>query len=88
MARYGGDEFVVLLRDMRSEADAEVIARKLLDALREPFSVEGLELGISASVGGVTSYTCDEDMDTLLRRADTAMYRAKELGAPSLIFGK
>jgi diguanylate cyclase (GGDEF)-like protein/PAS domain S-box-containing protein len=86
VARYGGDEFVVLLRDVRAEHDAEVIAEKLLGCLREPFSVEGLELSISASVGGTTSHTGCEDMDTLLRAADSAMYRAKDLGTPSLIF--
>ena len=86
IARYGGDEFVVLLRDVRAEADAEGIAEKLLVCLRDPFPIEGLELSVSASVGGTTSHTGCEDMDSLLRAADSAMYRAKDLGAPSLIF--
>jgi diguanylate cyclase (GGDEF)-like protein/PAS domain S-box-containing protein len=86
VARYGGDEFVVLLRDVRSEADAEAIAAKLMAALREPFQVEGLELSVTASVGGITSETGCEDMDALLRSADEAMYRAKDLASTSLVF--
>lgn len=77
IARLGGDEFAVLLL----EADAEVAARtadKIIKRLREPFNLEGLSLDISCSIG-ITLYPGHGgDADTLIRRADMAMYTAKE----------
>ena len=86
VARYGGDEFVVLLPQMRHEADAAKIAEELLVALDEPFQVDGLTLRVSASVGGAVCHSGDEDVDSLLRAADSAMYRAKELETSCPLF--
>jgi diguanylate cyclase (GGDEF)-like protein/PAS domain S-box-containing protein len=80
VARFGGDEFVMLLDDVASEKDIGVVAQKVLDALTPPFRIDGQSLYVTASIG-VSLYPNDgEDSGTLLKNADIAMYRAKELG--------
>ncbi|HYW03025.1 MAG TPA: EAL domain-containing protein [Gammaproteobacteria bacterium] len=80
VARLGGDDFVVLLDELRQGADAAVVAEKLLRELAPPFRVAGHELFVSASLG-ISCYPADADgADTLMRNADAAMHRAKELG--------
>jgi diguanylate cyclase (GGDEF)-like protein/PAS domain S-box-containing protein len=90
VARQGGDEFLVLLADIdppQVPADpeyartaAEVVARKIRRTLRAPFVVSGVEIFVSASIG-VSVYPDDAaDSETLLKHADTAMYRAKDAG--------
>ena len=80
VARFGGDEFVILLDDVAREADVHEVARKILEALQPPFNIGTQQLFITASIG-VSLYPNDgEDSSTLLKYADVAMYRAKELG--------
>jgi len=80
VARFGGDEFVILLDDVASDKDVGMVAQKVLDALTAPFLVQDQNLYITASIG-VSLFPGDgEDSSTLLKHADTAMYRAKELG--------
>ena len=81
VARLGGDEFVVILPDIVSERDADLVAEKVLAAVAEPFVAPGTpELRFTASVG-IALYPKDAlDAETLLRQADLAMYRAKERG--------
>jgi diguanylate cyclase (GGDEF)-like protein len=81
IARFGGDEFSVLVPGVTSEDDALVVARRLADALREPIVIDGERRYVSASVG-LTQSVPEEGVDaqSLLRDADAAMYRAKELG--------
>jgi len=80
IARLGGDEFIVLLTDIVQAQDAAGAARRLVDTLTEPFTIEGTEIFCGGSVG-VSIYPDDGgDVDTLLMNADTAMYRAKALG--------
>jgi diguanylate cyclase (GGDEF)-like protein/PAS domain S-box-containing protein len=80
IARLGGDEFAVLLPDLERAEDAGSVGRKLLTALREPITVDGHELHSSASIG-ISMYPSDgEDLGTLLKHADAALYRSKELG--------
>src|SRR5690606_38439746 len=80
VARQGGDEFIVLLPNIRRPADAELVAQKLLAALTTPFQVDGRELFVSTSIG-IAIYPNDgDDVDTLLKHSDTAMYSAKEKG--------
>lgn len=80
LARLGGDEFVALLPRLSHEEDASVVAGKMLATLGRPITIDQHELSISVSIG-VALYPEDgEDVDTLLKHADTAMYRAKELG--------
>ena len=80
LARMGGDEFTILLPHMSCSEDAVVVCRKILESLSEPFVLNGRDLSISASVG-ITMYPSDgSDVETLVKNADTAMYRSKEQG--------
>jgi diguanylate cyclase (GGDEF)-like protein/PAS domain S-box-containing protein len=80
VARLGGDEFLILLTDLQRTADVYLVAQKILDALQQPFALEGREIHVSASIG-ISLYPQDGgDFDTLLGHADVAMYRAKDLG--------
>ena len=80
VARFGGDEFVILLDDVASEMDIGAAAHKILEALAPPFTIDGQSLYITASIG-ISLYPNDgEDSGTLIKNADIAMYRAKELG--------
>lgn len=77
VARYGGDEFVVVSQDIEQAQGAAMIARKLLTALNEPYALGSHELTVTASIG-VAVYPEDGDTAaTLLRNADVAMYGAK-----------
>ncbi len=80
IARLGGDEFIVLLEGVRDRRDVEQVAHKLLAAFIQPFVVLGHKLDIRTSIG-VSCYPGDgEDATTLIKNADLAMYKAKELG--------
>ncbi|MCG6934585.1 MAG: EAL domain-containing protein [Proteobacteria bacterium] len=80
IARFGGDEFAILMDDIESESHISAMAQKLLDTLVEPFRINKHELHVTASIG-VSIYPGDGDVaETLLRNADVAMYRAKDLG--------
>lgn len=80
VARFGGDEFVILLQDIKEPNAAAIVADKIIKALSLPFSLQDREIFIGASIG-ITLYPNDaEDTATLLRNADMAMYRAKEAG--------
>jgi diguanylate cyclase (GGDEF)-like protein/PAS domain S-box-containing protein len=80
VCRRGGDEFVILLSQVEHAQDAEFSARKILRSLAAPHMIDNKSLDISASIGGST-YPCDgEDAETLLNKADTAMYEAKQHG--------
>ncbi len=80
VARLGGDEFAVLLPELHSAEDASVVAQNFIDALQEPFCLEGHCLNIGASIG-VAIFPCDGmDVDGLIKRAELALYKAKEQG--------
>ena len=93
-ARVGGDEFAVLLDERVTVRVAEGVARRVLEALREPFTLHGRAMAMRASIGIAVTGSDDvelEDADTLLRNADVAMYQAKlkgkgryEIFAPSM----
>jgi diguanylate cyclase (GGDEF)-like protein len=80
VARFGGDEFTVLCPGIVNERHAVRVARRIIDALGEPFEIDGRELHASASVGIAFSAAGRGDAEALVRDADTAMYRAKEHG--------
>ncbi|MFL6247598.1 MAG: EAL domain-containing protein [Thermoanaerobaculia bacterium] len=80
ISRIGGDEFSVLLPEVISAEAVAGVARKVLESLTKPFRVDGHEIFVTASAG-ISCYPNDgEDAETLLKCADAAMYRAKELG--------
>ena len=86
LARLGGDEFTVVLSEIESTHDAARVAKRILAALREPFSVGRHELVIGASIG-ITVFPDDAgDVETLLRNADVAMYEAKDSGRNTFQF--
>ena len=88
VSRHGGDEFIVLLSQVEHAEDAVFIARKILSSLAAPYSIEQKHLYINASIG-VSTYPGDgQDAETLIQRADTAMYDAKKLGRNNCQFFK
>jgi len=80
VARLGGDEFAVLLNDIETEQDVSQLAKMLLLDLEKPFDVGGRELFMTASIGISLFPNDGEDSGTLLKNADIAMYKAKDLG--------
>lgn len=80
VARFGGDEFAVLLEDIKGDKDATNVAKRIQEALKQPLFLNGYEVISSASIGIVLSSKHHEDPAHLLRDADTAMYRAKQQG--------
>lgn len=86
VARLGGDEFIVLLSEVAHEEDTARIAKKILDAMAQRFTLEGHHVYVSASMG-IAVYPRDgEDSETLLKNADSAMYRAKNSGRNAYSF--
>lgn len=80
IARVGGDEFVVIAPDISDPRDAAVLAQRIIDILAQPFVMEGHELLVTSSIG-ISLYPSDGDnMETLIKNADTAMYHAKQQG--------
>jgi diguanylate cyclase (GGDEF)-like protein len=79
VARFGGDEFVVICEDPNAAAVAETVAARISESFRDPFAIQGQEVFLSVSVG-VAVAKPDDSSDRLLRDADSAMYRAKESG--------
>ncbi|MFL5582268.1 MAG: putative bifunctional diguanylate cyclase/phosphodiesterase [Gemmatimonadaceae bacterium] len=79
VARLGGDEFAVLLENVLHDEDAARVAQRVVAALREPFTLEGREVVVGASVG-VARARADDTAEALLRNADVAMYVAKAQG--------
>ncbi|KAB2926187.1 MAG: EAL domain-containing protein, partial [Dechloromonas sp.] len=86
ISRQGGDEFAILIRGYGTPARLAVIAQRLNDALAQPFVVDGHELRVGASIG-ISTYPQDgQDIGTLLKNADTAMYQAKAAGGGTYRF--
>lgn len=77
VARMGGDEFVFLLPGIDRVEEAVAVARKVLDAVRQPFNIEGREFVITASVGMSFFPNNAVDADTLIKQADTALFESK-----------
>jgi diguanylate cyclase (GGDEF)-like protein/PAS domain S-box-containing protein len=80
VARLGGDEFILLVAEHRQDDSSLRVAQRVISAISEPFVIDQREFKVTCSLG-IASFPHDgTDADTLLRNADTAMYRAKDLG--------
>jgi diguanylate cyclase (GGDEF)-like protein len=87
VARFGGDEFTVLCEGVTDEAEAEIIAGRLVETLKQVISSDGRNLDVTASVGVVVTEGINTTPDALTKSADAAMYEAKALGrARSVLF--
>jgi diguanylate cyclase (GGDEF)-like protein/PAS domain S-box-containing protein len=80
LARFGGDEFAVLLESVEDPSDVIRVAQRISEALREPFSVSYYRVSVNTSIGIALGAAHTNDPEGMLREADTAMYRAKEQG--------
>ncbi|HVO86908.1 MAG TPA: EAL domain-containing protein [Casimicrobiaceae bacterium] len=85
LARWGGDEFVLLLPGLQETETAVRVAQRCLRALKQPFTVEGQILHITASIGVCASPDSSAEAEVMLKNADTAMYKAKARGGDCLV---
>jgi len=86
VSRQGGDEFIVVLRELETAKDAMVIAENLVAELSTEYRIEGHTLRVTPSIG-ISLYPLDaNDAETLVRNADAAMYHAKEMGRANFQF--
>ncbi len=86
LARFGGDEFLVIARDISGKEDAQKIAEKILESLQKPFNLFGHDVYTTISIG-VSIYPDDsQNAESLIKYADSAMYRAKEEGRNNFRF--
>jgi diguanylate cyclase (GGDEF)-like protein/PAS domain S-box-containing protein len=80
VARFGGDEFAILVEEVYDQREAAVIADRIRDAFADPFTIRGYDQFISASIGVAVAGDGQQDAESLIRDADAAMYRAKDEG--------
>jgi diguanylate cyclase (GGDEF)-like protein/PAS domain S-box-containing protein len=88
VSRQGGDEFVVLLSEVEHPEDAAITARRMLQTVAEPHSIDPHDLHVTVSIGLSVFPDDGQDAETLIKNADTAMYQAKENGRQSYQFFK
>jgi diguanylate cyclase (GGDEF)-like protein/PAS domain S-box-containing protein len=86
ISRLGGDEFTLLLRDLDDAQDAGRVAERILERFSQPFQIGGREVFTSTSLGIAVHPIDGDDVDTLLRNADAAMYHAKDRGRNNFQF--
>ena len=80
VGRFGGDEFVFVLSDQKNDQNGLRVAKKIIDVFRNPFVLEGHSLRITSSIGISLYPDHGADIDTILKKADSAMYQAKQAG--------
>lgn len=86
IARFAGDEFIVLLKNVRDHFDAAKVAQRIQDSLAMPYCIDGAEIIVTPSIG-ISLYPVDgEKLEDLIKFADIAMYHAKELGRNNFQF--
>lgn len=85
VARVGGDEFILLLDDMRASADMAHLAQKVIESLATPFDIGGMEITVGCSLG-IAPYRTGADTEDVQRQADMAMYRAKQASGNQYCF--
>lgn len=86
ISRQGGDEFIILLNDIDTSVAAASAASKIVNAMSRPFAIAGHQLNTSMSIGIAMAPVDGTDFDTLLQKADMAMYHAKERGRAGFSF--
>jgi diguanylate cyclase (GGDEF)-like protein len=86
VCRFGGDEFLIMLNNIMSKQDIEIVASKIIKRLEEPLFIDDQEFFITASVGISIFPTDGVDNDTLIKNADIAMYKAKSSGKNQFVF--
>ncbi|GGY35999.1 hypothetical protein GCM10011297_06290 [Bacterioplanes sanyensis] len=86
VSRIGGDEFTILLTDIHHTSDVLVVAEKLLQALARPIRIKGQDIITTVSIGITMTPEDSTDANTLMKNADLAMYRAKEMGRNNFQF--
>ena len=86
VARYGGDEFLILLADIKGASDAHEIAKTVVQSLDGPLVVQNRSIHVSGTIGASTFPEDGTTADELINNADAAMYRAKELGRNTFQF--
>jgi diguanylate cyclase (GGDEF)-like protein len=79
VARFGGDEFVVLLEDLRDREHAVAVVEKIIEEMRRPLNLEGFEVSVTTSIG-LAYANAGVEPETLVKRADKALYEAKAAG--------
>jgi diguanylate cyclase (GGDEF)-like protein len=80
LARFGGDEFAVIQTGIRSSADVEALARRILEAVAAPFEIGGAQITVGVSIGIAVAPQNGQTHEALMRLADTALYQAKSEG--------
>jgi diguanylate cyclase (GGDEF)-like protein len=86
LARLGGDEFGILLQSIDGKEDIDTVAEKIHNAIRPPFTIDGLEIEVQTSIGAVMFPDHGDDVDILIQRVDIAMYVAKKEGRENVIY--
>ena len=85
-ARLGGDEFAILLPRLASTKDVQHVVRNLHDSLRQPFVIDGIPIAVETSIGVATMPEHADNADTLMQRAEIAMYRAKQMASDYTVY--
>lgn len=86
IARFAGDEFIIMLKNVRDHFDAAKVAQRIQDSLTRPYSIDGTEIIVTPSIG-ISLYPVNgERLEDLIKFADIAMYHAKELGRNNFQF--
>jgi diguanylate cyclase (GGDEF)-like protein len=86
VARMGGDEFTIILEGVTSRQDVTVVAQRIAQSISEPFTLGDQQVSIGVSIGITMFPQNDQTIDTLLKHADAAMYRAKQHGGNAFQF--
>lgn len=88
VARLGGDEFAILQADAKTDEDVALLAQRIVRSLRTPFKLEDGEVTLAASIGIVLAPLDGSDYETLVKKADQALYRAKDAGSNFYCFAR
>lgn len=86
VCRYGGDEFIMILQDIHSADDASAVAMIILHTISQTFSIKSIEMNCTCSIGIAMAPRDGHDLDTLIKKADIAMYQSKDSGRNSFRF--